>query len=216
MKSIWKYILGVVVVLVFVGYVAFSDQQQNTQIATNTNQPSPTSSNNGDAGTPTSTPTGGTGTGSGTGSGTKTGTGTGSTGGTKTGTGGTGGTGTGTGTGTTGGTTGTGTGSTGTGTGTGSTGLYKNGSYTGSAADAFYGTIQVKAIVSGGKITDVQFLQYPNAPGHTSEVSAMALPQLKQEAIAAQSANVNIVSGATQDSEAFQQSLASALIQAKG
>jgi uncharacterized protein with FMN-binding domain len=219
MKSIWKYILGVVVVLVFVGYVAFSDQQQNTQIASNTNQPSPAPSNNGGNGTPTSTPAGGTGTGSGT-AGTKTGTGTGSTGGTKTGTGGTGGTGTGstgtgTGIGTTGGTTGTGSTGSGSGTGTGSTGLYKDGSYTGSAADAFYGTIQVKAVVSGGKITDVQFLQYPNAAGHTSEVSAMALPQLKQEAIAAQSANVNIVSGATQDTEAFQQSLASALTQAK-
>jgi len=99
--------------------------------------------------------------------------------------------------------------------GTGSTGQYRNGTYTGSAADAFYGTVQVAAVVSGGKLTDVKFLKYPNEPGHTSEVSSMAIPQLKKEAIASQSATVDIVSGATQTSQAFQQSLASALSQAK-
>ncbi|HVN26612.1 MAG TPA: FMN-binding protein [Candidatus Paceibacterota bacterium] len=125
---------------------------------------------------------------------------------------GTGTTGTGSGSGT-----GTGTGGTGSGSGSGSgtTSLYKNGTYTGTAADAFYGTIQVSAVISGGKLTDVKFLQYPNDPGHTAEVSREALPQLKQEAITAQSATVDIVSGATQDSQAFQQSLASALAQAK-
>lgn len=131
---------------------------------------------------------------------------------------------TGSGSGTTtggGGTTSTGTGGTGGGTGgksgggTGATGQYKDGNYTGPATDAFYGTMQVQAVISGGKLTDVQFLQYPNAPGHTTEVANFALPQLKQEAIAAQNANVNIVSGATQDSVAFQQSLAVALAQAK-
>ena len=74
---------------------------------------------------------------------------------------------------------------------------------------------EVSAVVSGGKLVDVTFLQYPDAGGHTTEVSNFALPQLRQEAIVAQSANVNIVSGATQDSQAFQQSLAAALSQAK-
>lgn len=130
------------------------------------------------------------------------------------------GTGSGAGSTSTAGTTGTGSGA-GTTSGTGSAttttgsgaqaGMYKDGSYTGTAADAFYGTIQVKAIISGGALTDVQFLQEPDAPGHTSQVSATALPELKQEAITAQSANVNVVSGATQDSQAFQQSLAAAL-----
>lgn len=91
---------------------------------------------------------------------------------------------------------------------------YKDGIYTGQAADAFYGTVQVQAVISGGKITDVQFLQYPNAGGHTSEVSSIALPALKQEAIQAQSANVDSVSGASATSQAFQQSLVSALSQA--
>ena len=81
--------------------------------------------------------------------------------------------------------------------------------------DAVYGSMQVKAVVSGGKLTDIQFLQFPNDPGNTTAVNDAALPQLKQEALTAQSANVNIVSGATQSSEAFQQSLAAALATAK-
>lgn len=95
-----------------------------------------------------------------------------------------------------------------------STGQYKDGTYTGSVADAFYGNLQAVVTIQGGMITDVTFPQAPSG-GNSSVVSAMALPALKAEAIAAQSANVNIVSGATQDSQAFQQSLASALAQAK-
>ena len=95
------------------------------------------------------------------------------------------------------------------------TGAYKDGSYTGSVADAFYGNIQVKAIISGGKITDVQFLQYPNDRGTSVMINAQADPYLTQEAIQVQSANVDIVSGATDSSMAFQQSLQAALNQAK-
>lgn len=92
-----------------------------------------------------------------------------------------------------------------------SAGQYKNGTYKGSVADAVYGSVQVSATISGGTLTSVKLLQYPNAPGHTSEVSQFALPQLVQEAISAQSASVDVVSGATQTSEAFQQSLGAAL-----
>lgn len=95
------------------------------------------------------------------------------------------------------------------------TGQYKDGSYTGSVADAYYGNIQVKAIISGGKIVDVQFLQYPNDRGTSIEINSQAMPFLKQEAIAAQSANVDTVSGASDSSMAFRQSLADALSQAK-
>lgn len=92
---------------------------------------------------------------------------------------------------------------------------YKDGTYAGPVTDAFYGPMQVSVVIAGGKITDVTFLQYPNEPGHTSEVSSTALPVLKSEAIAAQSAQVDMVSGASQTSEAFQQSLQSALAQAR-
>lgn len=102
----------------------------------------------------------------------------------------------------------------GSGTPAASAGQYKNGIFTGAVADAFYGNLQVAVTVQGGMITNVTFPQAPSG-GHSSAVSASALPALRQEAITAQSANVNIVSGATQDSQAFQQSLASALAQAK-
>jgi uncharacterized protein with FMN-binding domain len=94
-------------------------------------------------------------------------------------------------------------------------GQYKDGSYTGVGADAYYGTIQVKAIVSGGKLADVQFLSYPNDRQHSIQVNDYARPILAQEAIQAQSAQVDGASGATFSSQAFIQSLASALAQAK-
>lgn len=94
-------------------------------------------------------------------------------------------------------------------------GQFKDGTYTGSVADAYFGNLQVQAVVSGGKLTDVVFLQYPKDRHTSDEINQQAMPQLKQEAITAQSANVNIISGATQTSTAFQQSLGSALSQAK-
>lgn len=94
-------------------------------------------------------------------------------------------------------------------------GRYVDGQYTGSVANEYYGNVQVQVTVSGGKITDVAFLQYPNDRARTSSVSAMAMPVLKSETISAQSANIDVVSGATDMTQAFEQSLASALSQAK-
>ena len=87
------------------------------------------------------------------------------------------------------------------------TGKYKNGTYTGSVADAFYGNVQVQVTISGGQITDVQFLQYPNDRSTSIFINSQAMPLLKQEAIQAQSAQVSGVSGATATSGAFIQSL---------
>jgi len=92
---------------------------------------------------------------------------------------------------------------------------YKDGTYTGSLADAYYGNVQVDATVSGGKITSVKFLQYPNTHSYSVDLNNQAMPYLQQEAIQAQNANVQVVSGATFTSQAFAQSLASALSQAK-
>lgn len=85
----------------------------------------------------------------------------------------------------------------------------------GSVADAQWGYIQVKAIIQSGKITDVQFLQYPNERNRSVMINSYADPQLTSEAVQAQSANVDIVTGATDTSEAFIQSLSDALSQAK-
>lgn len=94
-------------------------------------------------------------------------------------------------------------------------GQYKDGSYTGSMADAYYGIVQVRATVSGGKLTDVVFLQYPNDRSTSVYINSQAMPLLKSEAIAAQSANVSGVSGASDTSMAFRESLGAALAQAK-
>jgi uncharacterized protein with FMN-binding domain len=94
-------------------------------------------------------------------------------------------------------------------------GIYNDGEYTGDVADAYYGSVQVKAIVSNGAIADVQFLDYPQDARNSARISARAMPILKQEAISAQSANVNAVSGASETSSAFVQSLTSALNKAK-
>lgn len=91
----------------------------------------------------------------------------------------------------------------------------KDGQYTGPVTDAFYGNVQVKAVISRGKIVDVQFLQYPNDRQTSVYINSQAMPLLKQEAIQAQSANVNGVSGATQTSRAYVQSLQAALSQAQ-
>ncbi len=94
-------------------------------------------------------------------------------------------------------------------------GQYNDGQYTGPAADAYYGNIQVRVTISGGKITDVIFLQHPSDRSTSIRINSYAMPLLTQEAIQAQSANVDIVSGATDSSMAFQQSLAGSLAQAK-
>jgi uncharacterized protein with FMN-binding domain len=94
------------------------------------------------------------------------------------------------------------------------TGKYKNGTYTGSVADAFYGNVQVQVTISSGKITDVVFLQSPNDRNTSIMINSQAMPMLQQEAIQVQSAQVSGVSGATATSQAFIKSLGNALSQA--
>jgi uncharacterized protein with FMN-binding domain len=91
---------------------------------------------------------------------------------------------------------------------------YKDGQYTGVVADAFYGNIQVKATITGGKISDIIFLQYPNDRRTSIDINTQAMPYLRSEAIQVQNAQVDIVSGATDSSRAFRTSLESALAQA--
>lgn len=94
-------------------------------------------------------------------------------------------------------------------------GAYRNGTYTGSLADAYYGNLQVQATIEGGKITDVIFLSYANDRSTSIYINTYAMPILKSEAIQTQKTPVDIVSGATATSDAFNQSLAYALNQAK-
>jgi uncharacterized protein with FMN-binding domain len=93
--------------------------------------------------------------------------------------------------------------------------IYKDGSFTGTSADAVYGYIQVRATISGGKLIDVTFLDYPQDRRDSIEINQQAMPMLKQQAISVQSAQVDGVSGATDTSHAFVQSLNDALTQAR-
>ena len=90
----------------------------------------------------------------------------------------------------------------------------KDGTYTGQSEFTPYGTVKVAAVVSGGKITDIKFLQMPGPEGHSREVTAFAEPYLKQETLQNQNGNIQFVSGATTTSEAYQMSLQAALDQA--
>ncbi len=94
-------------------------------------------------------------------------------------------------------------------------GQYRDGDYTGSTINGFYGNVQVKAFVRGGQVVEVQFLKYPNDRSTSIEINSQAMPMLRSEAIQVQNAKVDIISGATDTSLSFIDSLDSALSQAK-
>jgi uncharacterized protein with FMN-binding domain len=94
-------------------------------------------------------------------------------------------------------------------------GSYKDGEFVGTVADAYFGPLQVKAVIENGKLTDVQFLDYPKSRRTSQRINDRAMPVLKTEAVRAQNAQVDVVSGATLTSKAFMQSLQVALNKAK-
>ncbi len=112
-----------------------------------------------------------------------------------------------------GGTTGNTLGGTQSGSGTGTASSY-TGQLTGQAVQIPFGTVQVQVTMQNGKITDVQALQLPGGQFRSQQISQYAAPQLRSEVLAAQSANVNTISGATYTSMGYLQSLQSALDQA--
>lgn len=93
--------------------------------------------------------------------------------------------------------------------------IFKDGVYKGDVIDAYYGFLEVEATIEEGKISDVSFLQYPYDNNTSENINAQAMPILREEAIAIQDSEVDIVSGASNTSRAFRNSLESALSQAK-
>ncbi|TPI13111.1 FMN-binding protein [Mesorhizobium sp. B4-1-3] len=91
---------------------------------------------------------------------------------------------------------------------------FTDGTYAGPVTDAYYGHIQIQASIQSGRLTSLKVLKYPNDRRTSININRQALPMLRDEAISAQSANVDIISGATLTSKAFRQSLAGALKQA--
>ncbi|MFZ2014270.1 MAG: FMN-binding protein [Nocardioides sp.] len=106
----------------------------------------------------------------------------------------------------------------GSGSGSGSDGQSGSGgatkTVTGDAAQTIWGPVQVQLTVKGSTITGVKILQYPNGNPRDVELAQYALPILMNETTAKQSAQIDMVSGATYTSEGYVQSLQSALDQA--
>jgi len=85
-----------------------------------------------------------------------------------------------------------------------------SGTFSGSVVSNPYGDVQVQITIQNGKITDVQALSLPSG-GHSGRISDYVAPILRSQALAAQSASIDGVSGATFTSEAYAQSLQGAL-----
>jgi uncharacterized protein with FMN-binding domain len=88
--------------------------------------------------------------------------------------------------------------------------------FDGSVIATRFGDVQVRLVESSGKITDVQALQLPSDRRRSLEISQFVQPILHDEALQAQSAQIDTVSGATYTSEAYSTSLQSALDRAHG
>ncbi len=107
------------------------------------------------------------------------------------------------------------TGTTGTGSDTTSgTATAQTATVTGTSTDTRWGPVQVQITVADGQITDVTVVEYPTGNGKDRQINARALPVLVQETLDAQSADIDMVSGATVTSEGYIGSLQSALDEA--
>ncbi|AKJ14295.1 FMN-binding protein [Streptomyces incarnatus] len=82
---------------------------------------------------------------------------------------------------------------------------------TGDTVQTRWGPVQVRVTILSGRLTDVTAVQYPSDNPRDQEINSYAMPQLRREALAAQSADIDMVSGATYTSTGYKQSLQSAL-----
>ncbi|TLQ48600.1 FMN-binding protein [Streptomyces marianii] len=81
----------------------------------------------------------------------------------------------------------------------------------GDVAGTQYGDVQVRLTVSGGRVTAAEAVKAPDSDANSRKIAADAVPKLNQAAVAAQSAEIDAVSGATYTSEGYTRSLQSAL-----
>jgi uncharacterized protein with FMN-binding domain len=79
-----------------------------------------------------------------------------------------------------------------------------------------YGNVQVRVTLQGSQLVDVEALQLPSDRARSVSISRTAGPILRQEALEAQSADIDLVSGATYTSTSYAESLQAALDQAIG
>ena len=86
-----------------------------------------------------------------------------------------------------------------------------DGTYDGSVVNTRFGTVQVQAVISGGKITDVIAVKLTDADRKSIQISQQVAPMVRSEVLTAQSAHVANISGGTYTTQAYLQSLQSAL-----
>ena len=88
--------------------------------------------------------------------------------------------------------------------------------YDGQLVTYLYGNIEVAATLDGHRIVNVTVPQNSAIDGRSAMINSEAVPELVQEALAAQGVNFDVMSGATYTNDAFAQSLQSALTAANG
>jgi uncharacterized protein with FMN-binding domain len=97
----------------------------------------------------------------------------------------------------------------------GSTNTAQTRTVTGSSVRTRYGNVQVRITLAGNRITAVDPIRLPDSNGRDQLIDQEAVPILIQETLAAQSAQIDVVSGATYTSDGYARSLQSALDKAK-
>ncbi|MEW2496516.1 FMN-binding protein [Streptomyces nodosus] len=98
----------------------------------------------------------------------------------------------------------------------GSGSVTTTGTVTGEQVQTRYGPVQVRITLRNGRLTEVTAVALPRDNPRDREISGYAVPRLTREALAAQSAEIDTVSGATYTSEGYRRSLQSALDSARG
>jgi uncharacterized protein with FMN-binding domain len=89
--------------------------------------------------------------------------------------------------------------------------LLESGTFDGDVVVTRFGVVQVQITVSDGRITSVEALQVPNRDRHDDLINDRAAPILNEQAVERQSAQLDLVSGATLTSMGYMQSLQSAI-----
>jgi uncharacterized protein with FMN-binding domain len=87
----------------------------------------------------------------------------------------------------------------------------RSGRFTGPVVETRFGPVQVQVVFQNGRLADVRAVETPTDRARSAYISSQAAPILRQEALDAQSANIDVVSGATYTSEGYAQSLQAAL-----
>lgn len=88
---------------------------------------------------------------------------------------------------------------------------FRDGEYRGPQSDAFYGYVEVLAVIREGALAQVRIVHSPKSSGASLMINERAMPKLRKKAIVAQDAGVDFITGATLSSKAFNESLAAAL-----